>query len=84
MKRMICRSTGKESQPMYCGFSVQIRYTIRNALEKIINCQANRLAADLRLSGETPAGADPAGESLADEALMTLTEADVREGLGVL
>ncbi|MDY3240626.1 MAG: AAA family ATPase [Anaerovoracaceae bacterium] len=58
--------------------------TVRNAFEKIINCQANRLAADLRLGGETPAGADPAGESLADEALMTLTESDVREGLDVL
>lgn len=57
---------------------------VRNAFEKIINCQANRLAADLRLGGETPAGADPAGESLADEALMTLTESDVREGLDVL
>ena len=43
--------------------------TVRNVFEKIINCQANRLAAD------------PAGESLADEALMTLTEADVREGI---
>ena len=43
--------------------------TVRNVFEKIINCQANRLAAD------------PAGESLADEALMTLTEADVWEGI---
>ncbi|MGN1413001.1 MAG: AAA family ATPase [Anaerovoracaceae bacterium] len=55
--------------------------TVRNAFEKIIHCQANRLAEDPRLDGETPDGSDPAGESLADEALMTLTEADVREGI---
>ena len=58
--------------------------TVRNAFEKIINCQANRLAADQQLGGETPDGAAPAGESLADEVLMTLTEADVREGMDLL
>ncbi|MGN1143612.1 MAG: hypothetical protein ACI4SU_03525 [Anaerovoracaceae bacterium] len=57
---------------------------MRNAFEKIINCQANRLAADPRLGSETPDGADSAGESLADEVLMTLTEADVREGMDLL
>ena len=43
--------------------------TVRNVFEKVINCQANRLAED---------------PDITDEELMGLTEADVKEGLGLL
>jgi len=44
--------------------------TVRNTFEKIINCQATRLAA-------------ARGEGLTNDELMKLTVADVREGLGM-
>lgn len=44
--------------------------TVRNTFEKIINCQATRLAA-------------AKGEGLTNDELMKLTVADVREGLGM-
>ncbi|MBR3707244.1 MAG: AAA family ATPase, partial [Firmicutes bacterium] len=43
---------------------------VRNTFEKIINCQATRLAA-------------ARGEGLTNDELMKLTVADVREGLGM-
>jgi len=44
--------------------------TVRNTFEKIINCQATRLAA-------------AKGDGLTNDELMKLTVADVREGLGM-
>ena len=44
--------------------------TVRNTFDKIINCQATRLAA-------------ARGEGLTNDELMKLTVADVREGLGM-
>ena len=44
--------------------------TVRNSFEKIINCQATRLAKAKE-------------EGLSDDEIMRLTVADVKEGLGM-